>query len=136
MEEKSVQIDTKDVTLEWMRITSSVAHGELSPVTGAAMLQKLSDASPSDSEWLKLEMETIRRQFGLDIDEKIYDDTGTYWSKLNQIIEALLDERLEHDHALSLLEVLNVQYPTHSKRTSGLIDEIRSSPLYQILRDL
>jgi hypothetical protein len=121
------------VTSEWMRIGSSVAEGVLTPQDGIAALQALAEAHPDDRDWLQEEMEMIRHRFGLDIADLICDGTGGYWDKLLSVIEALLDERLDHKLALALLETINTQHPEYAEDTTALKSDIENSPLRQLL---
>jgi hypothetical protein len=132
---KETQIGLQDVTLEWIRIASAVAEGLLAPEDGAVMLQALAEAHPADYEWLREEVETIRHHFGLDIVEYVRHGQGSYWTKLRLVITGLLDERLDHAHALELLRALNAQHPEHTEQTTVLIEGIENSPLYQFLTE-
>ena len=76
----------------------------------------------------------LRRQFGLDVAERVNDGQYAYWDKLRLVIEALLDERLDHDRALALLQAIDAQHPEHSAETSKLLDGIADSPLRQLLK--
>jgi hypothetical protein len=132
---KEPQIEIQEVTLEWIRIASAVAEGLLGPEDGAVMLQALAEAHPADYDWLLEEVETIRRQFGLDIADYVHNGQGSYWAKLRLVVTGLLDERLDHEHALELLRVIDGQHPEQTKQTTVLIEGIENSPLYQFLTE-
>ncbi len=130
---KETRIEIQEVTLEWIRIASAVAEGLLGPEDGAVMLQALAEAHPADYDWLQEEVETIRHQFGLDIVDHIHHGQGSYWAKLRLVVTGLLDERLDHEHALELLRSIDAQYPEQTEQTTLLIEGIENSPLYQFL---
>jgi hypothetical protein len=130
---QKTQTEVQQVTLEWLRIASGVAQGLLEPEEGAAMIQALAEAHPADYEWLQEEAETIRHQFGLDIADYVYHGQGSYWEKLRAVINGLLDERLDHEHTLTLLREIDARYPEHTRQTGALIEGIENSPLYQFL---
>ena len=121
------------VTLEWIQIASGVAQGLLDPQEGAAMLQALAEAHPAEHAWLQEEVETIRHQFGLDIVDYVHHSQGSYWDKLRSVVMGLLDERLDHAHAIALLKEIDAQHPEQTEQTSALIEGIEDSPLYQFL---
>ncbi len=130
---KETRIEIQEVTLEWIRIASEVAQGMLGPEDGAAMLQALAEAHPADYDWLQEEVETIRHQFGLDIVDYVHHSQSSYWDKLRAVIMGLLDERLDHMHALALLREIDTRHPEQAEQTSALIEGIEDSPLYQFL---
>ena len=130
---EKTQTEAQEVTFEWIQIASGVAQGLLDPEEGAAMLQALAEAHPADYEWLQEEVETIRRQFGLDIVDYVHHSQGSYWDKLRSVIMGLLDERLDHVHALALLREIDAQHPEQTEQTGSLIEGIENSPLYQFL---
>jgi hypothetical protein len=127
------QTEVREVAFEWLRIASGVAQGLYAPEEGIAMLQALAQAHPADREWLQEEAETIRHQFGLDVADRIQAGAGSYWDKLCSVIDALLDERLDHGHALALLRTLDDQHPEHAEQIAALIDGIENSPMRQYL---
>jgi hypothetical protein len=134
MAKAEVPADVQEITFQWMQIASGVAQGRLAPEQGVTMLQALAEDHPDDREWLQEEIETIRRQFGLDIAENISDGQGDYWEKLRLVIEALLDERLDHERALALLQTIDTQHPEHTAETSRLLEGIADSPLRRLLK--
>jgi hypothetical protein len=134
MAEAELPVDVQEITFQWMQIASGVAQGRLAPEQGVTLLQALAEAHPEDREWLQDEIETIRRQFGLDVAERISAGRGAYWEKLRLVIEALLDERLDHERALALLQAIDAQHPEHTAETSKLLDGIADSPLRQLLK--
>ena len=71
----------------------------------------------------------IRQQFGLNVAESIREGQGSYWEKLRSVIEALLDERLDHDRALELLKLIDADHPEHAEQTARLMSGIADSPL-------
>ena len=125
--------DPEGVVFEWMRITQAVARGRLAPDEGVARLRTLAEAHPADRCWLQDEIETIRRQFGLDVTQSVHSGPGSYWDKLRAVIEALLDERLDHDTALELLQRIQTDHPEHAEQIARLIEGIAASPLRQLL---
>ena len=133
MAEAESQTEVQTVTLEWMQITNGVAQGSLAPEEGIAALQALAEAHPAERDWLQAEAEMIRCQFGLDIATRIREGAGSYWDKLLSVIEALLDEHLDHERALVLLETIHAQHPEHTETTAALISNIKDSPLRQFL---
>lgn len=135
MAEAKTQTDVQEVAFEWLQIASGVAQGLLAPEEGVVGLQALAEAYPADRDWLQEEAETIQRQFGLDVAERIHNGEGSYWAKLRLVILALLDERMDHERALTLLRTIDVQHPEHAEETARLIDGIENSPLYQYLMD-
>lgn len=134
MAETETPTDVEEVTFKWMQIANAVAQGRLVPEQGIAKLQALAEAHPADNDWLQDEIETIRRQFGLDVAERIRDGQGNYWDKLRSVIDALLDDRLDHDRALELLTAIDAQHPEHAEQTAKLISGIADSPLRQLLQ--
>jgi hypothetical protein len=128
-----VDIDVEQVTVQWLRIANGVARGRLTPEEGAARLEALAEAHPEDREWLEDEVEMIRRYFALDVAESIRGGEGSYWDKLRQVIDALLDERLDHDRALELLTLIDNQHPEQTEETFRLISGIQESPLRRLL---
>lgn len=127
------QTDVQVVAFEWMRIASGVAQGVLAPEEGVAGLLALAELHPADRDWLREEAEMIQRQFGLDVAARVHAGEGSYWSKLRCVIDALLDERLDFDRALTLLRTIDAQHPEQTAQTAVLIDGIENSPLYQFL---
>ena len=133
MAQKETQTEVQEVAFEWLRIASEVAQGLLAPEEGIAMLQALAEACPTDRDWLEEETETIRYQFGLNIADAIQAGEGSYWDKLLSVVEALLDERIDHERALGLLALIDAQHPDHTEQTAALISDIADSPLRQFL---
>jgi hypothetical protein len=127
------QIGIQEATFEWLQIVSGVAQGLLAPEEGITMLQALAEAHPADRDWLLEEAETIRRQFGLDVADRIRAGEGGYWDKLLSVVEALLDERMEHERALELLALIDEQHPEHTEQTNALLSDIEDSPLRRFL---
>ncbi len=127
------QTGVQEVAFEWLRIASGVAQGLYAPDEGVAMLQALAQAHPAERAWLQEEAETIRHQFGLDVADLFQPGVGSYWDKLCSVIDALLDERLDHGRALALLRTLEDQHPEHAEQTAALIDGIEHSPMRQYL---
>jgi hypothetical protein len=127
------QEEIQEVAFEWLRIASGVAQGLLAPEEGVVMLQALAEACPADCDWLREEIQTMRRQFGLDVADAIRNKQGSYWDKLLSVVETLLDERIDHARALELLAVIDEQHPEHTEQTLALISDIVDSPLYQFL---
>jgi hypothetical protein len=123
----------QDVTVQWMQITGAVAHGRLSPEDGVAKLQALADAYPKERDWLEEEIKTIRWQFALDVAEQVREHRGSYWDRLRMVIQALLEERLDHNRALLLLKIIDADHPEHAEHTARLIDGIAESPMRQSL---
>lgn len=121
--------DMEGITFKWMQIANAVAQGRMAPEEGMAKLQALATAHPDDRDWLEEEAETIRRQFGLDVAERIYAGHGSYWDKLRAVINALLDDRLDHERALELLASIDSQHPEHNDQTARLVSGISDSPL-------
>lgn len=135
MAETELPTDVQEITFQWLQIANGVAKGRLAPEEGVTMLKRLAEeAHPEDREWLQDEIETIRRQFGLDVAEQIQDGQGDYWDKLRLVIEALLDERLDHERALALLGAIDAQHPEQTEQTTKLIAGIADSPLRRLLR--
>jgi hypothetical protein len=134
MAQEETQTVIQEVAFEWLRIASGVAQGLLAPEEGVVMLQALADACPADCDWLQEEIKTLRYQFGLDIADAIRNKQGSYWDKLLSVVEALLDERIDHAHALELLAVIDDQHPEHTQQTTTLISDIVDSPLRQFLK--
>jgi len=132
MAETEIPADVRTVTLQWMQIANGVARGQLAPEQGVALLQALAEAHPADGPWLQDEIETIRRQFGLDVSERIHAGQGSYWDKLRSVLDALLDERMDHERALSLLALIDAQHPEQTEQTTKLITGIENSPLRQL----
>ena len=133
MAEAETPAGEQTVTSEWMRIGSRVAEGLLTPEDGIAALQALAEAHPDDRDWLQEEVEMIQHRFGLDIVARICAGSDGYWDKLLSVIEALLDERLDHKRALALLETIDTQHPEHAENTAALKSDIENSPLRQLL---
>ena len=133
MAESEAPKDLQGVTFEWMQITQAVAQGRLAPDEGVARLKVLADANPADRGWLQDEIETIQQQFGLNVAEIVRDDQSSYWEKLRSVIDALLDERLDHDRALDLLKLIDAAHPEHSEHTTRLVSGIADSPLRRFL---
>ena len=125
--------DPEGVVFEWMRITQAVARGRLVPEEGVARLQALAEAHSADRCWLQDEIETIRRQFALDVTQSVHSGQGGYWDKLRAVIGALLDERLDHGRALELLQRIQTDHPEHAGQVAQLIDGIATSPLRELL---
>jgi len=123
--------DVQDVTSQWLEIANAVAQGRLSPENGVARLQGLAENHPEDRDWLDEEIDIIRRQFALDVIESVRAGREGYWPKLRLVIGALLDERLDHDQALELLKLIDLDHPEHAEHTARLIDGIADSPLRQ-----
>ncbi len=134
MAETEVSADAEGITFEWIQIANAVAQGRLTPEEGVSKLQALAEAHPADREWLQDEMETIRRQFGLDVVQSIRDDQGDYWDKTLSVINALLDERLDHERALELLTLINTKHPEHAENTNRLIRGLKDSPMRRLLK--
>lgn len=135
MAESGSQTDVgvEQVTVQWLQIANGVARGRLAPEEGVARLEALAEAHPEDREWLEDEVEMIRRHFGLDVAESVRKGEGSYWDKLRRVIDALLDERLDHERALELLALIDSQHPEHAEETFKLISGIKESPLRRIL---
>ena len=133
MAESEAPKDVHGVTFEWMQITQAVARGRLAPEEGVSKLQALAETNPADRDWLQAEIETIRQQFGLNVAKRVRDDQGSYWEKLRSVIEALLDERLDHDRALDLLKLIDADHPEHAEQTARLMSGIADSPLRRFL---
>jgi hypothetical protein len=133
MTEAEIPIEVEEITSKWMHIANAVAYGRLDPEEGVARLQDLAQANPADRDWLQDEIETIRRQFGLDVAERIHKGQGDYWDQLRAVIDALLDDRLDHDRALSLLEFIDAQHPEHTDNTQRLISGVANSPLRRMV---
>jgi hypothetical protein len=128
--------DVQEVALKWMQIARAVAWGRLPPEQGVRQMEALAEAYPADREWLEDEIDTMRHQFGLDVAESIRDDRATFWNKLGAVIQALLDERLDHDRALELLERIDRDYPEHHEQIGKLIEGIAASPLRRYLEKI
>jgi hypothetical protein len=128
-----VDVDVEQVTVQWLQIANGVARGRLAPEEGAARLAALAEAHPEDREWLEDEVEMIRRYFALDVAERIHNGEGSYWDKLRQVVDALLDERLDHNRALELLTLIDAQHPEQTEETFKLISGIQESPLRRML---
>lgn len=126
-------VEVEQVTVQWLQIANGVARGRLAPEEGAARLAALAEAHPEDREWLEDEVEMIRRHFGLDVAEIVRKGEGSYWDKLRRVIDALLDDRLDHERALELLTLIDSQHPEHTEETFKLISGIGESPLRRIL---
>ncbi len=126
-------IEVQKAAFEWLQIASGVAQGLLAPEEGVSGLQALAEAFPADRDWLQEEIETIRRQFGLDVAARICDGQDSYWAKVRSLVDALLDDRMDYDRALTLLRTIDAQHPEHAEQTATLIDGIENSPLYQCL---
>lgn len=133
MAEEEASPDVQEVTFKWMQIAQAIARGRMSPEDGVARLNALAEAHPKDRDWLTDEADTIRRHFGLDVAESIRAGQGNYWDKLRSLVDALLDERMDHERALELLHLINSDHPEHTEQTSKLINGIADSPLRQIL---
>ncbi len=133
MDEIQLAIETQDVAVQWFQIAKGVAQGQLTPEEGIAGLQALAEAYPADHDWLQEEIETIWRQFGLDVAERIREAQTGYWEKIRQIVMALLDERLDHARALELLSLISAQHPEHAAQTARLVQGIQDSPLRHYL---
>jgi hypothetical protein len=69
----------------------------------------------------------------LNVAEIVRDDQPSYWDKLGAVIQALLDERLDHERALELLEQIDRDYPEQNEQTANLIEGIAASPLRRYL---
>jgi hypothetical protein len=134
MAEAETPTEVAEVTFQWMQIANAVAQGRLTPEEGITGLQALADAHPADRSWLEDEIETIWRQFGLDVARRIRSGQGNYWDKLRSVLDALLGDRLEHDRALELLMAIDAQHPEHTQQTGKLIRGIADSPLRRLLR--
>ena len=135
MTETETPADVQDVTVQWMQIANAVAHGQLTPEDGVSRLCALAEESPDDREWLDEEIDIIRRNFALDVVESVRGGQGSYWEKLRLVIEALLNDRLDHDRALILLRVIDKDHPEHAEHTARLVDGIADSPMRQYLRE-
>jgi hypothetical protein len=133
MAEEETSADAHEVTFQWIQIAQAVARGRLAPEEGVARLRALADEYPADRDWLWDEIETIRRQFALDVAEDICNGQGSYWDKMGSIMQALLDERLDHERALELLWLIDADHPEHAEQTARLIDGIANSPLRRLL---
>jgi len=134
MSETELPTDVQEITFQWLQIANGVAKGRLAPEEGVAMLRRLAEeALPEDREWLQDEIDTIRRQFGLDVTEQVGEGRGDYWEKLHLVLEALLDERLDHERALALLGAIDAQHPEQTEQTAKLIAGIADSPLRKLL---
>jgi len=133
MDEIQLSIETQDVAVQWFQIAKGVAQGQLTPEEGIAGLHALAEAYPTDRDWLQEEIETIWRQFGLDVAEHVRAGYGSYWEKIRQVVTALLDERLDHARALELLALIDAQHPEHTAQTAHLVKGIRESPLRHYL---
>ncbi len=134
MSETELPTDVQEITFQWLQIANGVAKGRLAPEEGVALLETLAaEALPEDREWLQDEIETIRRQFGLDVAEQIRAGEGDYWEQLRLVLEALLDERLDHERALDLLGAIDAQHPEQAEQTAKLIAGIADSPLRKLL---
>jgi hypothetical protein len=133
MAEAETSTEVQDVAFKWMQIAKAVARGGMEPEEGIEELEALAEAHPTDRQWLLDEIETIRVQFGLDVTESIRDDRGTYWDKLGAVMQALLDERLDHKRALELLRHIDARHPEHKEQTAKLVDGIAESPLRRYL---
>jgi hypothetical protein len=127
------EVEVEQVTVQWLQIANGVARGRLAPEEGAARLAALAQAHPEDREWLEDEVEMIRRHFGLDVAEFVRKGEDGYWTKLRRVIDALLDDRLDHERALELLRLIDSQHPEHTEETFKLISGISESPLRRIL---
>jgi hypothetical protein len=125
--------DADDAAFLWMQVANHVARGRFTPEEGVARLQGLVKTHPEDREWLLEEIETIRQQFGLDVADVVHDSQASYWEKLRAVIEALLEERLDHERSLELLERIADQHPEHLERTRTLINDIGNSELRRYL---
>lgn len=133
MAEAETPTDVEEVTFQWIQIANAVAQGRLTPEEGVAGLQALAEQYPADRDWLQDEIETIRQQFALDVADSIRDSQSSYWDKLGAVMQALLDERLDHKRALELLGIIDADHPEHSGQTAKLIDGIADSPLRRYL---
>lgn len=133
MSEPHTPTEVQNVVVQWFQIARGVAQGQLTPEEGVAGLQALIELYPEDRDWLQEEVETIWRQFGLDVVDYIQTGQGTYWEKVRRIVTALIDERLEHSRALALLEQLDAQHPEFHDNTTRLIEGIGTSPLRRLL---
>ena len=135
MTETETPADVQDVTVQWMRIANAVARGQITPEDGVSRLSALAEESPEDREWLDEEIDIIRRNFALDVVESVRGGQGSYWDKLRLVIEALLNDHLDHDRALTLLRVIDKDHPEHAEHTARLIDGIADSPMRAYLRE-
>jgi hypothetical protein len=133
MAEADTPTDIEEITFQWIQVARAVARGRLTPEEGISRLQALADEHPADRDWLQDEIETIRQQFGLDVAESIRGGQGSYWDQIGALMEALLDERLDHERALELLRVIDAGHPEHSDQTAKLIEGIAASPLRRYL---
>jgi hypothetical protein len=129
MAEADSPTGAEGITFQWIQIANAVAQGRLPPEEGVARLQALANEHPEDQEWLRDEIETIQQQFGLDVVNSIRDGQGSYWDKVGAVMQALLQERLDHTRALELLHVIDADHPEHAEQTAKLIDDIGNSPL-------
>jgi hypothetical protein len=129
MAETETPTDVDDVTLQWLQIANAVAWGRLSPEEGVAELKGLAEAHPGNRDWLNEEIDIIERQFALDVVKSVRGGREGYWDKLRLVIRALLDERLDHDQALQLLKLIDLDHPEHAAHTARLVDGIAASPL-------
>ncbi len=133
MAEAETPTDVQEVAFKWMQIANAVAQGRLTPEDGVNRLEALAEENPEDRDWLRDEIETIRQQFGLDVADSIRSGEGSYWDKLGSVMQALLDERLDHERALELLRLIDADHPEYAEQTAKLIDGIADSPLRRYL---
>ncbi len=129
MAESNSPIGAEGITFQWIRIANAVAQGRITPEEGVAQLQVLAKEHPEDQEWLQDEIETIQQQFGLDVVNSVREGQGSYWDKVGAVMQALLQERLDHIRALELLRIIDADHPEHTEQTTSLIDDIGNSPL-------
>jgi hypothetical protein len=127
--------DDQELTVKWMQIANAVAHGRLMPEEGIAELEALAESHPVDREWLRDEIETIRRQFGLDVTDHVERDLVGYWEKMRLVIDALLDDRLDHERALRLLKSIDAQHPEQAQQTERLIAGLAESPMRRAMNE-
>jgi hypothetical protein len=133
MTEEETPTDVQDTAFKWLKIANAVARGRLAPEEGVARLEALAEAHPADRDWLQDEIDTVRRQFGLDVADSIRCGRGSYWDKVGSVMQALLDDRLDPERALQLLRLIDVAHPEQTEQTTKLIDGIAESPLRRYL---
>jgi hypothetical protein len=117
----------------WLAVTAALTGGRLAPEEGIARLRALQVEHPADAEWLEDEIATIRWTFGLDVAEVVTSTRLGYWDKVLTVTEGLLEERVTPSEALTLLDRLRGLHPEQIAHLEQLMEDIRQSPLWQLL---
>ena len=124
-----------EATAGWLTIISAVMEGKVEPRAGVARLRALQAQYPADAEWLAEQIETLRWTFALDVEDAVGNPAADYWDKFLSVTEALVEERLPPRQAVALLEQVRAQYPEQGAAVQKVIDDVKQSPLWQIVAE-